>query len=63
MKISEMGILKMLDAIEHRQNDDMLHPLTCANCNHVKLIAKTIFTNSVVSVSSQKDSKIYLETV
>lgn len=69
-KISEMGVLKMFDAIEAWQGDPTHHELTCygggGNCfgfkeQGVKLIPKTILTAQHVNVSGQEGSKIVLE--
>jgi hypothetical protein len=65
MKISEMGVFKMLDAIEAWQGDPNLHELTCSggggNCSGVKLKHKVKATAQHVNVSGQEGSKVVLE--
>ena len=63
MEISEMGVLKQMDAIKAWQADPNVHELTCGSdsCNHVKLIAKAIPTSSYINLSGQEGSKIVLE--
>jgi DNA-directed RNA polymerase subunit M/transcription elongation factor TFIIS len=64
-KISEMGVLKMMDAIEAWQADPNVHELTCSGgggtCSGVKLIPKVIQTAQHVNVSGQEGSKIVLK--
>ena len=67
MKISEIGILKMIDAIEAWQADPNVHELTCSGgggkCSGVKLKHKwlTDQNQSFISVSGQDGSKLVLE--
>ena len=65
MKISEMGIFKMLDAIEAWQGNPNVHELTCSGgggkCSGVKLIPKIKTTANVINISGQEGTKIILE--
>ena len=70
MNISEMGVLKMLEAIEAWQGDPNVHELTChgggGNCcgfkgQGIKLIPKIKRTAQHVNLSGQEGSKVVLE--
>jgi hypothetical protein len=65
MEISEMGVLKMLDAIEVWQGDPNHHELTCSGgggeCSDVKMVGKMIATSSLINISGQDGSKLVLE--
>ena len=70
MKISEMGVFKMLDAIEAWQGDPNLHELTCSGgggqCRGfkdqgVKLVSKVLTTDQPINISGQEGSRIVLE--
>jgi hypothetical protein len=61
MKISDMGVFKLLDAIEAWQGNPNIHPLTCGNCSDVSLEGKAEPTSDFVSLSSQEGSKVYLK--
>lgn len=62
MKISELGVLKMLDAIEAWQKDPKLHELTCSKCEeHVNLKPKMVPTSGFINLSGQEGSTVVLE--
>jgi len=65
MKISDIGALKMFEAIEAWQADPNLHELTCSGgggeCSGVKLIPKMMATANHINLSGQEGSKIVLE--
>lgn len=69
-KISDMGVLKMIDAIEAWQADPNVHELTCygggGSCygfkeQGVRLVHKVIRTAQHINVSGQEGTKIVLE--
>ena len=63
IQISEMGVFKMIDAIEAWQADPNVHQLTCSggggNCSGVALKHKVIVAQ-LVNVSGQEGSRIVL---
>jgi len=63
MNISEMGVLKLIAAIEAWQGDPNVHQLTCGggNCSGVALVHKVIRTAQHVNISGQEGSKVVLE--
>ena len=65
MEISELGVFKLLDAVDSWQVGLNHHELTCSGgggkCSNVKLVGKIVATSNAINVSGQADSKIVLE--